>query len=691
MKFQPDDLKKLIEKRIFKAGELQEALSDVYKFLSGAIPLMRAGWIQYHPDLLLIRTIAQASDAGGEKTNFMYDSPANIMGLATSIATPETYIINVPENDPLGEEVSKRAKMYDWSAVYINFKNSGGIYGSVVVLADGKNRYSEKHSRLLIRLKEPLQLILDALISDHSKKVDHPSQKEPVTDKNEFFRQVTRRLCGHLDLQTGSAQCLQYLSRFMPADALFVRQLEPGLLSERVLAESFGVFHKQSETIIPLGTDEPRPSKRKELPVTRIINRPEDFSSAHPYSQIFGTDWSSISMPLIHKKSQMGIAVLGLEGRNRYKEEHMQLFEMLHDPFVLALSNNIKHREVIRLKNIIEAEKKDLQEVLNYSSVNTIVGAGLGLKGVLDNARLVADQDSPVLLLGETGAGKEVVANFIHQKSSRKNGPLVKVNCGGIPDSLLDSELFGHEKGAFTGAVSRKMGRFERANGGTIFLDEIGELPPQAQVRLLRVLQNKVIERVGGTDPMPVDIRIIAATHRNLEEMVASGSFREDLWFRLNVFPIRIPPLRARRSDIPALVDHFIEKKSRELNLHQTPSLSPGAMGRLSSYAWPGNVRELENVIEREVILSNGRNLTFHSVIQQFPGVAAPENGGKDDDVLELDEVVKRHIKKALALSNGKINGPGGAAEMLKIKPNTLRNRMNKLGIPYGWKRRGVQ
>jgi transcriptional regulator with GAF, ATPase, and Fis domain len=280
--------------------------------------------------------------------------------------------------------------------------------------------------------------------------------------------------------------------------------------------------------------------------------------------------------------------------------------------------------------------------------------------------------------------GKEVIANFIHWKSSRKDGPLIKVNCGAIPDTLVDSELFGHEKGAFTGATSQKTGRFERADGGTIFLEEIAELPLPAQVRMLRVLHNKIIERVGGTESIPVDIRIIAATHRNLEERVKAGRFREDLWFRLNVFPIRIPPLRSRTMDIPALVDHFIEKKSRELKIHPMPSLSPGAMGRLTAYRWPGNVRELENVIERELILNISGPLTFRNVspmpLHEEPAddVMAP---GK---VLSLDDVFVRHVKKVLGLTNGKINGPGGAAEIMKIKPNTLRNRMKKLGIVYG-------
>jgi transcriptional regulator with PAS, ATPase and Fis domain len=299
----------------------------------------------------------------------------------------------------------------------------------------------------------------------------------------------------------------------------------------------------------------------------------------------------------------------------------------------------------------------------------------------MEMSRLVAGQDSPVLLLGETGVGKELVANFIHQHSSRKDGPFIRVNSGAIPDTLIDSELFGHEKGAFTGAAGRKIGRFERAHRGTIFLDEIAELPLHAQVRLLRVLQNKIIERVGGVESISVDIRIIAATNRDLEEMVAGGKFREDLWFRLNVFPIKIPPLRARRSDIPALVDHFIEHKSRELKYRKQPTLAPDAITRLKNYSWPGNVRELENVVERELILNKNGPLSFQNIAQAPAEDALPPMAPSDREVLTLDEAMSRHIKHVLTLTKGRIHGPGGAAEILRINPSTLRNRMKKLGV----------
>jgi transcriptional regulator with GAF, ATPase, and Fis domain len=250
----------------------------------------------------------------------------------------------------------------------------------------------------------------------------------------------------------------------------------------------------------------------------------------------------------------------------------------------------------------------------------------------------------------------------------------------------LDSELFGHEKGAFTGALTQRRGRFERADRGSIFLDEIGELPPQAQVRLLRVFQYKEIERIGGTNPISVDIRIIAATNRNLQEMVKTNRFRLDLWFRLNVFPIHIPPLRERKEDIPALVHYFMERKSRDLKIPTPPPLESGVIDRLVSYHWPGNVRELENVIERSLIRGKGASLTFIDVDDQNPVEGLPIQD-LPQDTLRLDEAMSLHIRRVLKMTNGRVHGKGGAAEVLGINPSTLRNRMNKLGINYG---RGV-
>jgi transcriptional regulator with GAF, ATPase, and Fis domain len=375
--------------------------------------------------------------------------------------------------------------------------------------------------------------------------------------------------------------------------------------------------------------------------------------------------------------------VLTADGPERFSDEHARLLELLEDPFSISLANTLVHREVLRLKNLLVDDNRYLTRELQRVTGDEIVGSDFGLRDVMRMVRQVAPTESPVLLTGETGVGKDVIANAIHLGSPRRDGPFIPVNCGAIPDSLIDSELFGHEKGAFTGALAQKRGRFERANNGTILLDEIGEMPLEAQVRLLRVLQNREIERVGGTDRIPVDIRIIAATNQDLQSLVKAGKFREDLFFRLNVFPIAVPPLRQRRNDIPALTHFFIDRKAKELKIAETPRLAEGAIDGLVAYDWPGNVRELENVIERSMIIHRDEPLRFDD-LGAIPshGAVTPDSqpGGQ---TLELNAAVTRHIERALVQADGKIHGPGGAAELLGVNPNSLRSKMRKLGIPF--------
>jgi transcriptional regulator with GAF, ATPase, and Fis domain len=426
--------------------------------------------------------------------------------------------------------------------------------------------------------------------------------------------------------------------------------------------------------------------------VIRVRNQPDREAGIPEVLERFGLNAKTSLMNMLlkfGKGNQIGSLVLFADGLDRYTAEHVRLLKLLHGPFAVAISNALTHQEVVRLKDMLADDNRYLYEELRTVSGDEIVGSDFGLKAVMQMVRQVAPLDSPVLLLGETGAGKEVIANAIHYTSPRKDGPFIKVNCGAIPETLLDSELFGHEKGAFTGAVGQRRGRFERADKGTIFLDEVGELPAQAQVRLLRVIQTREIERVGGTTSIPVDIRIISATNRNLREMTASGRFREDLWFRLNVFPITIPPLRQRREDIPALVHYFIDRKCKEMKLTERPLLAAGALDKLVAYDWPGNVRELENMIERALIQSRGDPLSFETLsAPQIPaGREAARDAGRNRTVLSLDVVNAQHIRQALETAGGKINGPGGAAQILGLHPNTLRSRMIKLGIPYGRKR----
>jgi formate hydrogenlyase transcriptional activator len=304
-----------------------------------------------------------------------------------------------------------------------------------------------------------------------------------------------------------------------------------------------------------------------------------------------------------------------------------------------------------------------------------MVGESAAMRRVLDRVARVAATDATVLVTGETGTGKELIARAIHAGSARAKRPFVRVNCGALAEGLVASELFGHERGSFTGAVERRKGRFELANGGTIFLDEVGELPPALQVALLRVLQEGEFERVGGTETLKTDVRVIAATNRNLDEAVREGRFRTDLLFRLNVFPIAMPPLRERKDDIPLIAEHYARQYARKLG-KRINGISPSAMEALLAYPWPGNIRELQNVVERAVILARGNVLGLSDF--ELPSLGSdslrPARGGPAGDE-------RQQIESALAASRGRVYGPEGAAETLGVPATTLESRIRRLGI----------
>jgi formate hydrogenlyase transcriptional activator len=340
-------------------------------------------------------------------------------------------------------------------------------------------------------------------------------------------------------------------------------------------------------------------------------------------------------------------------------------------------------QEIQRLKERLEEENIYLkEEISEVKGFDEIVGKSDVLKYVLKRAEQVTQTDATVLLLGETGVGKELIARAIHNKSVRSNRPLIKVNCAALPETLVDSELFGHERGAFTGADRQRKGRFELADGGTILLDEVAELPLATQAKLLRVLQEGEFERIGGSNTIKVDVRVIAATNRKLHEEVAAGRFRQDLFYRLNVYPITIPPLRERREDIPLLVSHY----TREIGERMGKSFSevPAQMMReFVDYNWPGNIRELQNVIERAMIVSSEEMLRLPEPLAQTPTSPTRETprSAESTTVSALDEVEREHILRALEATRWRINGPKGAAAMLKLHPSTLRFRMKKLGL----------
>jgi formate hydrogenlyase transcriptional activator len=513
-----------------------------------------------------------------------------------------------------------------------------------------------------------------------------------AVDEKEFFREATLLICGSLEIEKAMSSCLKYLAEFMPVYKMFLQYYDKELGAMRVIAIATTEEGISCDVLTPLDslvkTDVKERPISPDLNQTFIINRAEsDPLSLHMLKRFQEpTNVSILGTFLMVESQRIGALILFAEGSDRYTEKDAQLFTLLREPFAIAMSNALKHRQVLRLKDLLADDCRYLQDELGRISGEKIIGADFGLKGVMEMVRQVALLASPVILFGETGTGKEVIARAIHNLSPRRKGPFIKVNCGAIPETLMDSELFGHVKGAFTGALSQKRGRFERADGGTIFLDEIGELSPEAQVRLLRVLQEKEIERVGGTQPIKVDIRVIAATHRDLQSMIKEGRFREDLFYRLQVFPISIPPLRQRMGDIPALVHHFITKKSREMGFRDISTMAMGAINRLYAYHWPGNVRELENAVERALILSRDEPLTFSDLQPLSYGDTEKPACPLDGESLNLDMAMSGHIRSVLEMTGGRVEGQGGAAELLGINPGTLRHRMRKLGIPFGRK-----
>jgi formate hydrogenlyase transcriptional activator len=436
-----------------------------------------------------------------------------------------------------------------------------------------------------------------------------------------------------------------------------------------------------------------REELRERFPMTHVVMEREGMESL-------------CALPLLREDKSFGALFFMSTRREAYRQIPVALIERVASAVAVAVDNCFAYEELRDLRDRLAAENRYLQEEIQEGhGFSEIVGRSPALSKVLSLVQTVAPTTSTVLVLGETGTGKEVIARAIHDRSSRRDRPLVKVNCAAISAGLVESELFGHVRGAFTGAVASRTGRFEVAHGGTLFLDEIGELPLETQVKLLRVLQEREIEPVGSNQSKKVDVRVIAATNRDLERAVAEGRFRSDLFFRVNVFPIEMPPLRERAGDVPLLAHYFAERFARELG-KSIEGISPATIRRLLAYGWPGNVRELQNVVERAVVLSNGPVLDFGGELESRaaePSVAAepsagaepavgsasdggagtskPARGPRSPSLQTLDHVQRQHILDVLAETQWVIEGPGGAAARLGLSPSTLRSRMQKLRI----------
>jgi len=503
-----------------------------------------------------------------------------------------------------------------------------------------------------------------------------------------FYYKATQCLCSSLQLEESLQSYFDYIKSHLPIDGIYLNIYRPDFSDIQFIAQ---VNEQQSSTLdkrVPISNEMCEALQDLDRPIIRIVNDIElDTVTQFVAPQVIPEIKSVILLRMVSGNTHLGVVGFYSKQAGVFRPRHVDMLEPHMQTFSLITAFNLKGRNLLRANEALTEQNQSLKRTLNIC--NGVVGAQSGLKHVMQQVESIAKLNTTVLMLGETGCGKEVIANAIHELSLRANKPFIKVNCGAIPESLIDSELFGYEKGAFTGADTRKAGYFEQANGGTIFLDEIGELPLSVQVRLLRVLQNSTITRVGGHDSVQLDIRVIAATHRNLKAMVSTGDFREDLWYRLAIFPIEIPSLRRRRADIPLLVQHFIEILSAKFNQDQLPRVAPEQLAILSQYHWPGNVRELINVLERAIIQHPKGPLNFDFLMPEVKADHEERRGETiivdpshaTDKLVPLETMTRKYIEHALRVTGGKLYGPGGAAQLLDINPNTMRSKMKKLGI----------
>lgn len=527
--------------------------------------------------------------------------------------------------------------------------------------------YPEEETRFLTLIADQLALVLDAAVNFHS--------SERLQDRLKLILDLTNQVVSNLDLNQLMHAISTSVRRIMACNAAAMMLPEDGK-HLRVHAldypDSKGIFVEG--TLVPIEGSLPGDAFLAGRPI--VINRLDpEILRAEIYHKAKAEGLNSFCyLPLVSRKRLHGVLVVARREENTFDGDQVNFLTQVANQVAIAVENAMVYGEVAELKDRLAQEKLYLEsEIRGEMDFEGIVGQSSGLRHVLSLVETVAPSDSTVLLLGETGTGKELIARAIHDRSRRKDRTLVKLNCAAIPTGLLESELFGHERGAFTGAISQKIGRLELAHQGTLFLDEVGDIPIDIQPKLLRALQEREFERLGSTRTQKVDVRLVAATNRDLEKMIENREFRSDLYYRLNVFPIRIPPLRERPEDIPLLVRYFTQKYARRME-KQIESIPAGAMKKLSSWHWPGNIRELENFIERSVILTHGFTL-------QVPvgELTNHSNGIASTTAHETNE--REKILRVLRETRGRVAGADGAAVRLGLKRTTLISRMKKLGI----------
>jgi formate hydrogenlyase transcriptional activator len=540
--------------------------------------------------------------------------------------------------------------------------------GTISVGSKHPYSYPEEEVDFLRLVADQIALAIDAAVNLYS--------STQAQDRLKLILELTNQVVSNLEFDDLLQSISSIVRKVMHCDAAAIMLPDADGKSLRVHALDFpdsrGFF--TGNNAVPMQGTMPGETFQTGKPF--VLNRLDPANlSPEMYAKASGEGMNSLCDIRLDSRNR-SLGVLGLASRqeNTFDEDEVAFLTQVAHQVAIAIENALAYGEIAELKDKLAQEKLYLEdEIRGEMDFEGIVGQSSALRNVLRLVETVAPSDSTVLLLGETGTGKELIARAIHDRSRRKNRTFVKLNCAAIPTGLLESELFGHERGAFTGAISQKLGRLELADQGTLFLDEVGDIPIEIQPKLLRALQEREFERLGSTHTKKVDVRLVAATNRDLDKMIEAREFRSDLYYRLNVFPIRIPPLRERPEDIPLLVRYFAQKYERRME-KKIESIPAAALKTLSSWHWPGNIRELENFIERAVILTRGTALEVPVSELRRTGAAVPTSSPRESS--ERDDILR-----ILKETNGRVAGPNGAAMRMGIKRTTLISRMKKLAI----------
>ena len=550
------------------------------------------------------------------------------------------------------------------------------VLGTINVGSMNEAAFTRRDAELLEQIADQVAIAVENALNFQ--------RAERERDHNQLLLDVSNAVTSHLDIRELLGATSACVKRVIPHDlaALALYDDDAKVLRVHTLNAPWSEAHVDEGFVITLENSPAGKAATTRQPV--VINRldPAEYPSPIVTRAYDAGFRSSCNVPLVSHDRLLGVVAVASRQESAFRQSDVKLLTHIAGQLAIAVENSLAFRELAALKNKLASEKLYLEEEIQTEyNFEEIIGQSASLKKILQQVKTVAPTDSAVLLCGETGTGKELIARAIHSLSNRRERTLVKLNCAAIPTGLLESELFGHEKGAFTGAIAQRIGRFELANKGTLLLDEVGEIPLDLQPKLLRVLQEHEFERLGSSRTIKTDARMIAATNVDLPQMVAEKKFRSDLFYRLNVFPITIPPLRDRVDDIPLLIGYFTQKHALRMN-KRVDKIPKDTVDALCGYPWPGNVRELENFMERSVILSSGADLQAplgelkSSATTTTIPVSAPAPGPRS-----LEDVERQHIQETLEQTRGVIGGKGGAAEILGLPTSTLRNRMKKLGL----------